>query len=716
MVDARTLMCLIAAAGLHCTAVGAERQMTLSSKGIAISVGLKSSRLTAIRNLHTGETYPVTGDRLRLETDKGPVPLSDARLKLTSQTRSSCKFTGEASGLTFTRAYSLLPGRSYFDRKTTIKNSLDKPVVLRTVTDCGLSFGKPFDSAAYHDDNMEGAREVGIVYHTSINVFMRARNGGIFAGIKYPYFKPSLTNHSISLSYEADYELKPGETLDLPEMFCGTYKKTGYVCRKALHWTPRIISTVQEEMDWGEVRAMQQVMKDYLPQEPTIFPGYYLFLNVWWANRDLQGAIGEREAAAYCDLIDLMKKSKCIDPILAGAPVWMGWTGFLGRSSEIDAIGADAAFPINPNISKVMDYARSVGVKMGGFCEPTAECRHHRPDRPDWDVVYPAGVKDLRPPWHKIGKCHANGEYEDWFYRLLCSTIDRCGCVLWAWDYAWMRYPCLCDATNHGHQPGNCEFEQYRNVTGVIGKLRRRYPKIHLATFWAVKEGGPWALKGTNYTENAYENASPSPPEMSPGDDLRFQHWYNHNYRFLPTYMNLAQIYFNQPNGHLYSILSALSASTGATLNDWIPFKTDEEADRIFGPLRKWKAWATERLPYLKDRIDLFGQPCRKDGIDGTAHIIGDRGFIFVFNPWPETHWGSIPLNDMIGLTKGARFSFDEISGDKARRLGVYAKGDKFVFSIKPKTALLIELKSTKEPISEMSLPAGVEPQEAFSP
>ena len=711
----RMLACLVVTLWLSHVAARADQLVCLRSKTIAVSVDAESGRLKCVQNLSTGEAYPVAEDTFRLDTDKGAILLSGIKAKLTSNTIDSCTFTGHVDGIALTRTYSLLPDRSYVNRKTSIRNTLDASVVVKSVADCCLEFDKPFDSFAYHDDNMVGDPEVGIVYQTSINVFMRAKNGGLFAGIKYPYFKPAMTNNKVALSYEANYRLKPGETLDLPEMFCGAYTKTGYTCKKALHWKPRVLATQQEEMDWGEVRAMQKLMADYLPDEPTVFSdGYFLYLNVWWANRDLQGAVDGKTVPAYCDLIDLMHKSKCIDPLLAGAPVWMGWTGFLVPCPQIDTIGGDAVFPTNSNMDKVLKYAKSTGTYVGGFCEPSAECRHHRSDRPDWDVVYPANVKDLRPPWHRMGKCHANAEYEDWFYRLLCSTIDTCDCKNWAWDYAWMRYPCLCNAANHGHEPGNCEFQQFRNVTGVIQKLRQRYPGIALGMFWGVKEGGPWALKGINYTENAYENASPSPPDMSAGDDLRFQHWYNHNYRFLPTSMNLAQIYFKQSNGHVYSILSALNASTGATLNDWIPFKTDEEATRIFGPLRRWKAWATKNRAYLKDRIDLFGQPCRRDGIDGTAHIIGDKGFLFVFNPWPDKHWGSVTLDETIGLTAGARFALSEISGEAPRQMGCYNLGDDFIFSIEPKTAMLIELKSTSEAVRRTKLPDGVKVQKAF--
>ncbi len=194
-----------------------------------------------------------------------------------------------------------------------------------------------------------------------------------------------------------------------------------------------------------------------------------------------------------------------------------------------------------------------------------------------------------------------------------------------------------CYGTNHGHEPGNCEFQQYLNVTGLIAELRRRYPNLIIEIYWGLKEAGTWGHRGLNSLENLYENNSPAPPGMTAADDLRFQHWYNHNYRFLPTYLNLAHINFaKEANGALYSILSCLSASTHASTADWTDFTTDAEADEIYGVLRQWKAWASDHLDYLRDRIDLFGQPCREGGIDGTAHIIRDRGFIFAFNPWSE--------------------------------------------------------------------------------
>ena len=240
------------------------------------------------------------------------------------------------------------------------------------------------------------------------------------------------------------------------------------------------------------------------------------------------------------------------------ASVRVGWVGYIKPCPVIDSIGESTGFPLNDEIRKVTSYAQSRNLSMCSFCEPNSTNRHYRIDRPDWKVQ----PKENNPATI-THNCHANNEYEDWFYRLICSAIDSCKLYGWEWDNDWVRRPSICYATTHGHEPGNCRFQQYRIVTGLIQKIRNRYPLLFLQIYWGLKEAGPWSLKGLNRQENAYENNSQAPPEMSAADDLRFQHWFNHNYRFIPTYMNMAQINFKEEkNGHLYSLLSCMSAST----------------------------------------------------------------------------------------------------------------------------------------------------------
>jgi len=713
-----TMLCVIALSALTVPATAVPRTVDIAPRGMRVRIGQQTGRVTDLQNLLTRESYPVREDRCVIETDAGPIDLSKVAFAITSRTANSCRFAGESLGLEITRGYTFTSGRAYFDRTLSVRNSSGTDVVVRKVTDCALVFEKPFASAAFHDDNMDtmdpGTEVFTLsdkpsLYHSSINVFLRSPKGGLVVGLKYPYWRPEIDGSHVCLAYETNYRLRPGETLDLPTAYVGVYKKTGYTCRKELHWKPRIITATQEEMDWGEVRAMQQILRDYLPMEPSSWNGYHIWLNAWWAKRGLQAKMDEKMSAAYCTLADEAKKSKVVDMLLI-APVWCGWAEFMDYCTVLDEIGDDAQFPPNPPIERFVAYAQLVGLPLFGFCEPNSIARHYRKDRQDWKMQLTQD--ETKTIMHN---CHANPAYEDWFYRLTCSAIDTYKLAGWAWDHCWIRRPMICYSKHHGHEPGNCEFQQYRNVTGLIQRLRARYPKLFLEVYWGLKEAGPWGLKGLNSLENAYENGSPPPPDMSFADDLRFQHWYNHNYRFIPTYMNLAQINFaKEKNGHLYSLLSCMSSGSHGSLADWVSFQSDKEADAAFALLRKWKAWANRNHAYLTDRIDLFGQPCRRGGIDGTAHIIKDRGFIFVFNPWPTTKWGSVPLGDMIGLNGGGRYSVDEISTGSRRRLGVYEGGSELVFSIPAKSAMLMELRPTQDAASATKVPFGAEAQPAF--
>ena len=711
------IVVLIAVLLPYWSVFGADTPLSFHSDGYKVFISANNGSITKICNTKTGKEYSVAADDCLIETDLGTIKLSQMSSSLVSQKDNSCVFISRRKNIEITRTYNFPADRLYFDRIISIKNlSAGSPAVIRKINDCSLRFLSPFKSIHFHDDGMDhcdaGSEKYSdtsrpLNYHNSMNVFLRDDNGGLFVGIKYPNWEAERSEDWISVSYETNYRIAPGQTLELPAMFCGAYKNIGFTCRKELHWKPRIVSMDQEELDLGEVRAMRQVVRDYLPEEP-LSKEYLLFLNIWWANlvtnSALNDRIGEVEAVKYCEMIDRVKKTKCIDWMSTG-PVWVGWAGFTRPCPEIDAIGEDANFPLNPHIQKVLDCSKSLGVGLSGFCEPVAGERHYRKDRPDWRLQPTEDDKKLLNQ-----KCWANDEYADWFYRLTCSAIDRCGLKAWAWDHNWVRKPMVCYGKTHGHEPGNCEFQQFRNVTNYIQKLRKRYPDMMMDISWGLKETGAWGHKGISVHENLYENASPAPPDMTDADDERFQHWYNHTYRFFPTYMNRCQINFErkEKNGHLYSILSALSAGSQGQLNDWKPFDTQEDADKIFALLRYWKKWANENLLYLKDCIDLFGQPCRKGGIDGTAHIIGDRGFIFVFNPWPEKMAGSVPLGGIIGLEKGERFAVSVISKHPVQNSGVYAMGEDFIFTIPGKSALLFELVPTTEPVKHTEIQLNV--------
>lgn len=84
----------------------------------------------------------------------------------------------------------------------------------------------------------------------------------------------------------------------------------------------------------------------------------------------------------------------------------------------------------------------------------------------------------------------------------------------------------------------------------------------------------------------------------------------------------------------------------------------DKPENRKF--FRKWTQWAAENHRFLNVKRDLFGQPWAVP-LDGSAHVIEDRGYLFLFNECATDQVGSVPLNAWIGITKGDTFDVRQI-------------------------------------------------------
>ena len=117
----------------------------------------------------------------------------------------------------------------------------------------------------------------------------------------------------------------------------------------------------------------------------------------------------------------------------------------------------------------------------------------------------------------------------------------------------------------------------------------------------------------------------------------------------------------------------------------------------------------------MHNKMDLFGMPERKDGIDGSAHILNNKGFIFIFNPTEKRYIGSIPLNEMIELSPGTKFIVTELYPQENRVLGSYNYSDMLLTDITANGgSKVIEIKPYTGPEIEQVKPTGAEIQPAF--
>ncbi len=102
----------------------------------------------------------------------------------------------------------------------------------------------------------------------------------------------------------------------------------------------------------------------------------------------------------------------------------------------------------------------------------------------------------------------------------------------------------------------------------------------------------------------------------------------------------------------------------------------------------------------LKVKRDLFGCP-GDSAIDGSAHIIKDRGFLFLYRGGFDkkvnretTLRASIPINRWLQLTENpdALYQLKEIYPREGTDLGVYKYGEEFLYDMPRESAVILSI------------------------
>jgi len=117
---------------------------------------------------------------------------------------------------------------------------------------------------------------------------------------------------------------------------------------------------------------------------------------------------------------------------------------------------------------------------------------------------------------------------------------------------------------------------------------------------------------------------------------------------------------------------------------------------------KKWRAWASDHLEYLTVKRDLFDSPGNSP-LDGSAHMIKDRGFLFVFRGGFDAGRNqdtalraSIPINRWLQLEENpaALYQIKEVYPREGTDLGIYKYGDEFLYDMPGDPAVIISLEA----------------------
>jgi hypothetical protein len=711
------ILAVCAPAAIH--AAGPE-SLVLASNHVEIEIDAKTGRLLSVLNKDANLKKTCRDTAFVLYTGRGIIRSDECRVTGAVQGgRQKASFGFESNGLKMTLSY-LIPdsSRSFVLKTLSVKNAGRKTVILDTVEMCRIAFSPAPAETHFHTAGIVSSSPW-VSSDTPINLFVRDLGGGLFLGIENSYFAFQRSGLNLCLRYEPRWVLKPGETFVSDPAFIGVYKNEGVYCFKQ---TPRpakdkpSATGPQEILDWGEIWAMQDFMshalsndhpgkgfiavynacggmenllngrdkKDRTPEEQALvdhFAGKSA-----WTREIVHGAFQQTWIEPFRILIDHLAETGHIDMLQPGT-LWLGNGGFWDpKATDLDEIAPDDVIKPNPYWLQTVEYARSKGIDVYGFECPVSG---YFPKRTDMKVI----GRDGKPnTWN----CYANPEFVQWHLKALDRAITDYNIPWWQWDEGWADVGGgECYATNHGHAPGNVSYQVYRNILNTTSELKRRHPGIWLVGISAFQHHNPWILRSVDESVVWWDS------------------WYARNYLFIPSGKTYIADFTPQSDDYEYELLRRISLADHLQVSYPI-WRSDPAKRKVLQDFwRKWMTWADDNIKYLRTRRDLFCPPA-PGGLEGSAHIVDGRGFLFLFNPGTDDKIGGVPLSHLIGLADaGCRIR--EIY-PQSRDYGVYANGDELLAPVRPKQALILEVVSTKESRSPSPpvAPTGAEVQKAF--
>jgi len=718
----------------------------LENARIAVEIDRQTGAIRSIRDKEQDIEYPFSGIGFDVTTETGSVRSESAAVVKTGRGAAELRFT--AGGLEIGLCYSLGPEDRFIEKWLEIKSEDGKPYFLKSVVLENMTT-ETFTEIHFHDDQT--------IWHCPINLFLRGEKGGCFAGLEYPYWDlEQKGKEGFRLGYRPNYHVAKGEVNVSEKYFLGVYRKEGilrvsqgpYPGRgryKALSWdgkaglvqhfkAKRIPAEVKdvplETLDWGEVWAMQEFMRHVLPDDlPLPEDGFWIWQNGWWAgvwnikpeilDRLKQAGIHDVMTAhtwygrgnhplspPYIDQMRTKPMGFPKDSGIAGMPGPAGPAAGLHanhKDVKLDSFVPGKYTPefcAPPAMEALYEHGRKIGVHVSSFSLPCVYFKDH----PEWASIDEEGKVSEYLFGRKVS-CPACDAYMEHMLNLLDHVFAKYKPRWWGFDGRWLSYwevPMYrpgpkglgfdtCHAKNHGHLPGDNLYKEWTNIQKLVRELRRRHPRMCIEHYLGLKRGGPWALRYFNCDDNYYETNGAL---MN-----RFETWHNQNDRFRPVYKNYAAIFGGSLAEFRNNVISSISATSYCQVGPGYKDLALEE-NRDF--LKKWRAWATRNYAYLKVKRDLFGCPSDSP-VDGSAHIIKDRGFLFLFPVGGKTVRASIPVNRWLPLEENQRalYQMREIYPREGTDLGVYRYGEEFLYDMSTDSPVILAL----EPAASGSKP-----------
>lgn len=653
-----------------------------------LSLGLdeKTGAMIRLENKLTGEVYPITGDEFAVKTAQWDVGFSDVKLASLSRQPGRIVARYEHPKLDIEIAFSLGQEQAFIQKK--LQMTFKEACGLKEVVVSKPTFSaEGLQTVCYRYPDFEIVRAMVKSWHgwdftrptnsePTRTFFGRTAKGGFFTGIEMPYDESVANENSVTLCYAPSLKIVAGQKLEGEPMYLGVYRRSEQDGREDNSWqaVESLWLTPKEEGFDGTMLTSTggkgaAAKKEISVPKPDIMPlpsehqaisamvtsvlgpvrhGLKAYACGWHCQMQLDGYDSEEELQADLKALEFFKECG-VDGFSESAP----WGG---ETKQMNALREGDHFQIGDRNRRLLERAKELRLEV--FQWPTMNNTHpwnklggpFRLDKPEW-LRGVAGKPSLKPHvggfTQQFANCIACEPFSNWLEKLILDTLATGYYQSWGMDgdfwgtaaYFHTTIPVTCQADYHDHLAGDANYACQRALARLFAKVRQEHPELYILMCRPAMDLGVWALRDVDSCFTLIETGTGA-SNITGGNEIRTASRIRLQHQFIPPWLDSALLFpsYANPNRKSfprwpsenldYILLSALSSTPNPLM--YLPGRTGiPDADKA--QIRKWLDWGRKNREYLFARHDLFDWP-QKGKVDGSAHLLGDHGFIFLFN------------------------------------------------------------------------------------
>lgn len=674
----------------------------LENSCVALVFDRASGTLVALTNKLASEAYAIRGDNFGVFAEEFQIEPATAKLVSAEMETGAWRAKYEAGPLRIEAVYTLGAGHAFAQKRMSLRFSRECRLK-RILVSRPAFFAPGLEIVRYRYPQF--GRPVGTEPISTF--FGRTPRGGFFTGLEMPFDASVAEDRQVALAYQPSLKIKAGEELVCEPAYFGVYRRTPgnagpvhpAVRGSGVAVAPSVKDVLPSSSESDAMVAMTSAILG--PPRHGLAP-----MACGW-HCEMEQYAYPSDTAVEADMRSLDFISQCgIDWVSASHP----WEG---ETEKMNALGENDHYTPGPRVRRFLEHARKVGVKvvmwptMNHTHPWSAAGRPFRSDKPEW-LFAPRtldGKPDLIRQRAGHANCFANRALRDWLSRINAEGLATGYYDAWAMDGSffgdggWFTtiVPVDCAFGAHDHLPGDSNYACQRALGRLFADVRRQRPATYIFTCRPAQDLGVWALREVDACFTLLETGT-GRSNIAAGDEIRTWSRVRVHHHFFPHYLDQPLLFPsranrgeapNWPSGKLdYILLSALSSSPNQLF--YMPTKTGiPEQDKA--EIRRWLDWGRKNVALLQVRKDLPDWP-QPGKVDGSAHVRGDGGLVFLFNPGGQPLSTSFVLNEpCIGLSSAGRFAVRQEYPPSGLRIET-SHGSSVEWQVPPQSAVVLRI------------------------